>query len=68
MSRARATLLGFGAVLLWSLLAMLTVASAPVPPFQLSAMAFAVGSGLGIIWILRSGRGFGVLRGVRWPV
>jgi len=68
VSRARATLLGFGAILLWSLLAMLTVASTPVPPFQLSTMAFAVGGGIGLIWVIRSDKGFEVLHGVRWPV
>ncbi len=61
-------MIGFGAVLLWALLAALTVATAPVPPFQLSAMSFSVGGGIGLIWIARSGKGFGVLRGVRWQV
>jgi len=33
MTRARATLVGFSAILLWSLLALFTVGTAPVPPF-----------------------------------
>jgi drug/metabolite transporter (DMT)-like permease len=35
------------AILLWSLLSLLTVASGTVPPFQLAAMTFAVGGTLG---------------------
>ncbi len=54
--RGRATLAGFGAVLLWSLLALLTVATAPVPPFLLNALTFAVGSGAGLVWIAAAGR------------
>ncbi len=49
MSRNRATLIGFGAVLLWAVLALFTVGSAPVPPFQLTAMCFAIGGVLGLI-------------------
>lgn len=40
--RARATLIGFGAVLMWGALALLTVWSGDVPPFQLVAMCFAI--------------------------
>ncbi|MEX0853856.1 MAG: EamA family transporter [Bauldia sp.] len=47
-SRRSATLIGFSAVLMWSLLAVLTAASAPVPPFQLTAMAFTVGGLAGL--------------------
>lgn len=67
MSRNRATLIGFSAILLWSLLALFTVGSAPVPPFQLNALCFAIGGTLGLIWVWR-GAGFGVLRGVSWRV
>ena len=55
MTRARATLVGFSAVALWSLLALFTVGTAPVPPLQLNAMAFAIGGGLGLAWVARSG-------------
>ncbi|MGZ9812088.1 aromatic amino acid exporter YddG [Pseudoroseicyclus sp. H15] len=61
--RARATAWGFGAVLLWALLAVLTVASAPVPPFQLNAICFALGGGIGLVWVAVSG-GLGALRRV----
>ena len=60
--RNRASLVGFGAVLLWSLLALLTVASAPVPPFQLAAMAFATGGAVGLVWLWRQGQGLSLMR------
>ena len=47
MPSVRATLIGFSAILMWSLLALLTVLSGRVPPFQLLAMTFAVGGALG---------------------
>ena len=65
--RGRATLIGFGAVVLWSLLALLTVGSAPVPPFQLNAVCFATGGAIGLIWAAWSGGLPGLLR-VNWRV
>ncbi|MEP3345804.1 MAG: EamA family transporter [Litoreibacter sp.] len=56
MEKSLATFLGFGAVLLWSVLALLTVGSDPVPPFQLSAMAFAIGGAVGLAFTHRGGR------------
>lgn len=66
MSPQRATFLGFAAILMWSLLALLTVASGQVPPFQLAAMTFAVGGAIGAVWVSRSG----TWRALRqpWPV
>lgn len=55
MSRSTATLIGFTAVLLWALLAFFTVATAPVPPFQLNALCFALGGVIGLIWVAVSG-------------
>ena len=55
MTRSKATVLGFGAVLLWALLALFTVGSSPVPPFQLNAMCFAIGGAIGLVWILATG-------------
>lgn len=43
IARPTATLIGFSAVLLWSLLAFLTAASGTMPAFQLTAISFAVG-------------------------
>lgn len=67
MSRSASTLIGFTAVLLWALLALFTVATAPVPPFLLNALTFAVGGAVGLVWVAASG-GLGQLRGVPWRV
>lgn len=67
MTRNRATLIGFTAVLMWSLLALFTIGSSPVPPFLLNAICFGIGGGFGLIWVLlRSGPR--VFRGVSWRV
>jgi len=44
----RATVIGFSAVVMWALLALFTGGSGKVPPFQLAAMAFTVGTALGL--------------------
>lgn len=67
MTKRTATLIGFCAVLLWALLALFTVATVPVPPFQLNAMTFAIGGAVGLVWIVASGS-IGQLRRVGWPV
>ena len=67
MSRSRATVIGFSAVLMWALLAVLTIGTDPVPPLQLNAMCFAIGGVIGLIWTAR-GAGFVALRGVNWKV
>jgi drug/metabolite transporter (DMT)-like permease len=54
-SRA-ATLIGFGAILLWSALALLTASAGKIPPFELAAMTFAIGGGLGLITAAARGR------------
>ncbi len=61
MTGVRATLLGFAAILMWSLLALLTVATGHVPPFQLAAMTFAIGTAIGLGWMAAT-RAWGVLR------
>lgn len=63
-ARARATLIGFGAVLLWSLLATLVTLTRIVPPFQLAAMAFAVGGLIGVLHLALFGRGLRDIRAV----
>jgi drug/metabolite transporter (DMT)-like permease len=55
MSRQKATAIGFIAVLLWALLALFTVGSAPTPPLLLNTLCFAIGGTLGLIWTLASG-------------
>lgn len=67
MTRSKATLIGFTAVLMWALLALLTIGSAPVPPFQLNAMCFGIGGLIGLIWTA-TGTGLGVLKSISWKV
>lgn len=62
----QATAIGFTAVLMWALLALFTIGSAPVPPFLLNAICFAIGGTIGLIWTAR--KGFAVLRGISWKV
>ncbi|KQY12247.1 DMT family transporter [Rhizobium sp. Root482] len=47
--KTKASLIGFSAILMWSLLALFTAASGTMPPFQLSAICFAIGSLPGLI-------------------
>ncbi len=44
MSPRTATLIGLTAILMWSLLSVMTVATGQIPAFQLMAMTFAVGA------------------------
>lgn len=67
MTKSKATAIGFVAVLLWSLLALLTVGSAPTPPLLLNAICFTIGGTLGLIWTAASGK-LGQLRHVPWRV
>jgi len=54
MAPRTATLIGFTAVLMWAVLALLTAASGQVPPFQLAAMTFLVGGLMGAVtWPFR---------------
>jgi drug/metabolite transporter (DMT)-like permease len=54
--RNKATLIGFGAVLLWSALALMTAASGRAPPFELAALTFAIGGGAGLVYAAARGR------------
>ncbi|MPQ92841.1 DMT family transporter [Thioclava sp. JE_KL1] len=67
MTRGKATSIGFTAVLLWALLALFTVGSAPVPPLMLNALCFALGGAVGVIWLVATGA-LGQLRQVSWRV
>jgi drug/metabolite transporter (DMT)-like permease len=64
--RSRATWIGFSAVLMWSLLALFTIGSAPMPPLLLNAVCFSIGGAIGLAVTLRAGPG--VLRGISWKV
>ena len=56
-AKVRATLIGFTAILLWATLALLTQLSGPIPPFQLTAMAFTLAFGVGVgLWMQAGGR------------
>jgi drug/metabolite transporter (DMT)-like permease len=56
MRRSTATLIGFTAVLMWALLALLSAGSGAVPPFQLAAMTFLIGGLMGAVtWPFRKG-------------
>jgi len=63
MTSRTATLIGLTAVLMWSLLAVMTVATGPIPAFQLAAMTFAIGGALAMLWIGRAG----ALKALRQP-
>lgn len=67
MTRRTATFTGFGAVILWSLLALLTVRTAPVPPLLLNTLTFAIGGGVGLVWVMATG-GLGQLARVPFKV
>jgi drug/metabolite transporter (DMT)-like permease len=54
MTTRTATAIGLIAILLWSMLALLTAATGTIPPFQLNAMTFLVGGLVGVVsWIVR---------------
>lgn len=49
MTSRTATLIGLTAILMWSLLAVLTVATGRIPAFQLAAITFAIGGLVGLL-------------------
>lgn len=62
MTSRAATLIGLTAIVMWSLLAALTVATGKIPAFQLAAMTFAIGALVGsLTWFGRAGA-IGALR------
>ena len=54
--RGRATLVGAGAVALWSSFALLATMMGPIPPFQATAVTFAVGTLVGMATTVAGGR------------
>jgi len=67
MRRSTATLVGFTAVLMWALLALMSAASGKVPPFQLAAMTFLIGGLMGAAtWPFRKGAMMALRQG--WQV
>ncbi|MDH3231229.1 MAG: hypothetical protein OEN55_15675 [Alphaproteobacteria bacterium] len=63
VAHRRATFVGFTAVIMWGALALLTVWSGRVPPFQLVAMCFAI-AWLGALakWLVNRENPFAQLR------
>jgi drug/metabolite transporter (DMT)-like permease len=62
MTSRTATLIGLTAILMWSLLAVLTVATGQIPAFQLAAMTFAIGALVGFLTIIVRGSTISALR------
>src|SRR5436853_4776035 len=55
MTPRTATLIGLTAILMWSLLSVMTVATGTIPAFQLAAMTFAIGALVGsLTWVGRA--------------
>jgi drug/metabolite transporter (DMT)-like permease len=61
-----ATLVGLGAIALWSVLALLTASAGAIPPFELAALTFSVGGGLGLVYAAARGRLAALIQ--PWPV
>ena len=70
MTSRTATLIGLTAIVMWSLLAVLTVATGRIPAFQLAAMTFAIGGLVGSAAVLLRGGAARALRlpGIAWVV
>lgn len=70
MTSRTATLIGLTAIVMWSLLAVLTVATGRIPAFQLAAMTFAIGGLVGSAAVLLRGGAARALRlpGIAWAV
>jgi drug/metabolite transporter (DMT)-like permease len=51
----RATLIGGSAILLWSMLALLTTGARGIPPFQLLALTFGIASATSLIYLAARG-------------
>lgn len=67
MTRGTSTAIGFGAVLLWASLAVLTAASGTMPPFQLLAITFGIGGVAGVLlWMVRPSAAKAVRQ--PWPI
>src|ERR1041384_8268167 len=62
MSPRTAPLIGLPAILMWSLLAVLTVATGKIPAFQLAAMTFAIGAAFAFASFLLRPSAFGALK------
>src|SRR5205823_5267993 len=62
MSPRTATLIGLTAIVMWSLLSVLTVATGKIPAFQLAAMTFAIGAAVAFASFIWRPAAFGALK------
>src|SRR5947209_13913058 len=62
MSPRTATLIGLTAILMWSLLSVMTVATGKIPAFQLAAMTFAIGAAVAFASFTLRPRAFAALK------
>ncbi|MBR1153883.1 DMT family transporter [Bradyrhizobium sp. JYMT SZCCT0428] len=62
MTPRTATLIGLTAIMMWSLLSVLTVATGKIPAFQLAAMTFAIGAAVAFISFIWRPAAFAALR------
>ena len=62
MTSRTATLIGLTAILMWSLLSVLTVATGKIPAFQLAAMTFAIGAAVAFASFIFRPAAFGALK------
>ena len=62
MTPRTATLIGLTAILMWSLLSVLTVATGKIPAFQLAAMTFAIGAAVAFISFIFRPAAFAALK------
>ena len=60
--QSKATLIGFAAILLWGMLALLTSFCASIPPLQLTAMTFFISFLAGMVALIRAGAGRAILK------
>ena len=62
MTSRTATLVGLTAILMWSLLSVMTVATGKIPAFQLAAMTFAIGAAVAFASFLFRPQAFAALK------
>lgn len=67
ITKKQATFCGFLAILMWALLAIVTVKTHPIPPFQLTFISFAIGGLLSLVSVITMGE-LESLRKISWKI
>lgn len=67
MKNFQATIIGVIAILLWSLLAALTTATAPTPPLLINSICFTIAGIIGLFWMFIKNN-FKKLINIHWSV